>query len=479
MSGHFGFSVRQSNLRDRILIPKYYDPDVDEYVSSLADDYDLPRLADLLLPGERGSRLGDWVRRGEYGGGNIPFVRTSDISNWRIRADYKKGVSDSVYGRLAKRQDVAPGDLLMVAHGTYLVGNVGIITAEDGPIVLQDHVFRLRANPSAGFEPELLLAALSSFPVRRQVRARQFSADIIDKIGNRHLELRIPIPKSSQRRSDITEQVRSILESQSRMRKAIQAAAQSDLRMTRERARAHFGFSVHRSALHSRIVIPKYYDPAIEADIATAERMDGSRWAPLRQLVDSGALEVSGGVEVGKMAYGTGRIPFIRTTDLGDWELKRDFRHGVSDTIYDKYKAKGALKATDVVVVRDGTYLVGASALVHEDDLPALHCGGLLRLRVLDSELSPYALLAALNLPLVRRQMRARQFTRDVIDTMGSRLLEVRVPPLSGSAATDLSVQVSSIMAEKARTKAAISAVIDRFGREPQKSGARPGSSMR
>lgn len=33
------------------------------------------------------------------------------------------------------------------------------------------------------------------------------------------------------------------------------------------------------------------------------------------------------------MAYGTGNIPFIRTSDISNWEIKADFKHGVSEEI--------------------------------------------------------------------------------------------------------------------------------------------------
>ena len=35
-------------------------------------------------------------------------------------------------------------------------------------------------------------------------------------------------------------------------------------------------------------------------------------------------LSADTGVEIGKMAYGTGDIPFVRTSDLAQWEIKRD-----------------------------------------------------------------------------------------------------------------------------------------------------------
>lgn len=43
-------------------------------------------------------------------------------------------------------------------------------------------------------------------------------------------------------------------------------------------------------------------------------------------------------------------------------------------------------------------------------------------------QLDPYLLLALLNCPIVKRQMRAKQFTRDVIDTLGKRIFEVILP---------------------------------------------------
>jgi len=44
------------------------------------------------------------------------------------------------------------------------------------------------------------------------------------------------------------------------------------------------------------------------------------------------------------------------------------------------------------------------------------------------NRLDPYLLLALLNTPIVRQQMRAKQFTRDIIDTIGKRLFEIFLP---------------------------------------------------
>lgn len=484
---HLHFSLPRGSVRSRILIPKYYDPELDEAAQLARAEYELPCLGELLLPGSAGSRLGTWIRREHYGSGTIPFVRTSDLNGWRLRPDYKKGVAREVYEQVADRQDVQNGDILMVAHGTYLVGTVAVVAPGDLPLVLQDHVFRLRLGPGARrFDPEpvdswLLLAALSTRFVRRQIRARQFSADIIDKIGDRHLDVRVPIPADSARRKSVSASVREIVEGQTRVRAAVSALLVSDMRMTRERSKTRLGFSVARSAISRRILIPKYYDPSLQQGLSAEMQRTGAPWVTIGQLVGDGLLGLATGVEVGKMAYGTGTIPFIRTTDIAELEVKADPRQGVSRAIYDQHKLRGAVAAGDVLLVRDGTYLVGSSALVTSDDTPALICGGLYRLRSFNTDkLAPATLLGLLNLRLVRYQMRSKQFTRDVIDTLGRRLLEVMIPEPTSAFASNLGRDLDVLMAEKGKTRARIVATIASVEPAvPARSRSRPGWSMR
>ena len=478
---HLAFSISRKSLRDRILIPKFYDPDLKEAARLASNDFDLIPLSELLAPGEQGSRLGDWVRRDWYGTGTIPYVRTSDLSHWRVRADYKKGVSEELYARMSQRQDVQPGDLLMVAHGTYLVGSVALVTGDEPQLILQDHVFRLRVSPSSPVDAHYLLAALSTKFVKRQIRARQFSADIIDKVGNRHLSVSVPVHRNRDRVEEISRGVKSIVEDQSVARRKLQQATGMALGMTRERAMSHFGFSVTREMLKRRVLIPKYYDPELEEQVRMAERESQSNWVPLGQLRTEGLLELNTGIEVGKMAYGTGDVPFIRTSDIADFEVKRDIRHSVSEDIYKESAVKASLAAEDVLLVRDGTYLVGSSAIVLTDDLPALICGGLFRLRSSDrAKLNPFGLLGSLNLPIVRKQMRARQFTRDVIDTLGDRIAEIRIPS-PGSSLFDF---LADAFEEAFRVKRTVKGRIDEtIGRleppAPRTLEGRPSWSMR
>ena len=458
---HLAFSLSRCAVRDRVLIPKYYDPDLKAAAALASASYDLTELGSILLSGAAGSRLGDWIRREHYGTGRTPYVRTSDLAQWSIRPDYKKGVAQSVYESLRERQDVRVGDLLMVAHGTYLVGTVAMVGEGEEKLVLQDHIFRLRTDPASEISPFYLLAALSTDFVRRQVRARQFSADIIDKIGERHLSILVPIVRDKPKRAEIAREVESILTTQRDTRRRLREATGSDFRMTRERSESRHGFAVPRTQIQDRVLVPKYYDPVLEHDLSEEKARLSVEWRPLGDLIRSGELLIGTGVEVGKMAYGTGDIPFVRTTDIVDWEVRATSRHGVSRAIYEKNAHKAGLSNGDILVVRDGTYLVGSSAIVAGGDLPALICGGLYRLRVADNaQFNSFALMASLNLPIVRRQMRARQFTRDVIDTLGTRLVEVRIPSLASTYGKQISEEIASVMEVKDRIKGRIKSLV-------------------
>ncbi|MGQ4809970.1 hypothetical protein NKDENANG_03413 [Candidatus Entotheonellaceae bacterium PAL068K] len=77
---------------------------------------------------------------------------------------------------------------------------------------------------------------------------------------------------------------------------------------------------------------------------------------------------INTGHEVGKLAYGTGPIPFIRTSDIANWEIKLDPKHAVSTEIYEGFKDRQDVQAGDILMVRDGTYLVGTCAIVSKAD---------------------------------------------------------------------------------------------------------------
>jgi type I restriction enzyme M protein len=207
-SSPLGFSLTASSIRDNVLCPRYYDPEIDIEREALTETHDLVRFESLVKSGAVTISTGDEVGKLAYGKGSIPFIRTSDISNWELKADPKHGLDRETYEGLRSKQDVQPLDILLVRDGTYLVGTCAIVTEYDVEIVYQSHLFKIRVTGSdKRLNPFLLLALLSCSFVQRQIKAKRFTQDIIDSLGDRVMELLLPIPRDESLRSSVTEMV--------------------------------------------------------------------------------------------------------------------------------------------------------------------------------------------------------------------------------------------------------------------------------
>ena len=206
---NLGFSVDKEKISGGILCPRYYDPQAVEELHSLEKTHSLLMFSDLVNEGVLTLTTGDEVGKLAYGTGTIPFIRTSDISNWELKADPKHSVSDDIYNGLKKKQDVQAGDILMVKDGTYLIGTCAIVSEADKKILYQSHLYKIRVNENIYcLDSYLLLAILSSTVVQKQIRAKQFTQDIIDSLGERIKELALPISKSKGVRKRISNLVK-------------------------------------------------------------------------------------------------------------------------------------------------------------------------------------------------------------------------------------------------------------------------------
>lgn len=226
----------------------------------------------------------------------------------------------------------------------------------------------------------------------------------------------------------------------------------------------HRGFILPSDNVAHSIFVPRYYNPEIEAEIKRLSQE--YEFVTVGELVKKHAVSLATGIEIGKMAYGTGSIPFIRTSDISNWEIKADFKHGVSDVIYESVKSKIDVQAGDILVVKDGTYLIGSSAMVTESDLPMLFQSHIYRVRVVKEDvIDPWLLFALLNTPIVRLQVRAKQFTQDIIDTLGKRILEIALPiPRDKRRAAQVSADCKRIIEMRIKLRGEASMLVASIG---------------
>ncbi len=447
--------IDKSAIRRGIYIPQYYDPGIRGEIAALQASHYSVTIGQLVRDGFIKYATGHEIGSESYGTGNIPFVRTSDISNWEIKSAPKQGVSEAVYAEYAVRQDVRVHDILLVRDGTYLIGTTCFVTSLDTKILYQSHILKIRVIDKSPISAHTLFIALNTDIVQRQIRSVQFTADIIDTIGDRFLELELPIPRddgvisraAAELDAQLAERVRGkcfIRQAPILLEDALRTGSTSGMEtflaadldaiassLVQDTVSLEFGgFEatwLRRSSLRSGIYLPKYYDPEIDEELSALSKTCELR--SISSLQKDSLLALSTGDEPGKMAYGTGDIPFLRTSDFANWEIKHNPKQGLSEEIYETYRESQDVGSDDIFLVRDGTYLVGSTTIVSGGDAKLVYCGGLYKIRALHpSRLDPYLVLGLLNSYIVKRQLRSKQFTRDVIDTLGKRLNDVQLP---------------------------------------------------
>jgi len=183
----------------------------------------------------------------------------------------------------------------------------------------------------------------------------------------------------------------------------------------------------------SEYVVPRYH--YYKSDKSPNEDWLGpsAKLATLGELVKKGIIAIRKGHEVGSDAYGTGEIPFIRTSDIANFEVSSDPTKAVSEQVFEQYASAQNLQPGDILMVVDGRYRIGTTAILDGHSAKCIAQSHLRIISVCDpNQLDPYALLYALNLPSVKLRLRGLVFIQSTLGTLGSRLMELKVPILVG-----------------------------------------------
>jgi len=210
---HLGFSIRLSEIKEFILIPNYYDPEVKQELGELekSGNYELISIGDLVERRVISIRRGHEVGSRYYGMGSVPFIRTSDIVNWEIKADPIKSIPEEIYEKYKMVQDIKENDVLLVTDGTFLIGRTAIVTPLDKKIVIQSHIRRIRCLRPDVLHPFLLLFLLNTDIVQKQIKNKTFVQATISTVGSRLKEIVLPIPKERLLKEKIIREVTEII----------------------------------------------------------------------------------------------------------------------------------------------------------------------------------------------------------------------------------------------------------------------------
>ena len=225
------FKIKYSKVKNKIFIPIYY-TGVEKTLKKLENDknFTLATIKDLIDKKIIYTNKGGYLPRGDeigshvYGLGDIPFIRTSELNNWEINLDSYKKTSEEVYDQYKFKQNIEEGDILLVKDGgPNLIGKTAYITELDTKIIIQSHIFQIKTLDNDEFiDPYLLLSLLNLEIVQKQIQAITFIQGTIATIGNRIMEVVLPIPSDINKRKEISDYIKKIINLKMEIKKEIQ-----------------------------------------------------------------------------------------------------------------------------------------------------------------------------------------------------------------------------------------------------------------
>lgn len=236
---------------------------------------------------------------------------------------------------------------------------------------------------------------------------------------------------------------------------AISSNYKTWIRGGRIEQKSHLGFTIRQSEVSDHILIPGYYNPETGQVLKEMERSGRYRLVTIGELVKQRVISIKRGNEVGSRFYGMGDIPFVRTSDIVNWEIKIDPVKCIPEEIYEQYRRRQDIRERDILLVTDGTFLIGRTALVTPLDRKIVIQSHIRRIRCLKPDmLHPYLLLYLLNTEIVQRQIAERTFVQATISTVGDRLAEIVLPiPTDEEETRAIIARVSEIIDMKVKVR--------------------------
>lgn len=215
----FGFAVSQETARQRgVLVPRFWwRAETDFALRQWAKEHPnepvtLGELADhgvvLALEGH-GSPPGHSRRTGD-----VPYVKVTDLKNWRINENPTNFIHPDVAARLRRRGPVLEyGDLVTPARASSNIGQFCMVMPWQTHVVLTKEVLLFRvAKNEDGIDPFLLLALFSLKVVQDQYTNLTLMQTNRDHLGDHWREVVVPMPVTKAERERVAAPIRQYFE---------------------------------------------------------------------------------------------------------------------------------------------------------------------------------------------------------------------------------------------------------------------------
>ncbi len=221
-------------------------------------------------------------------------------------------------------------------------------------------------------------------------------------------------------------------------------------------------FKLNINHIKNNIFIPSYYT-GVEKPLQSLKENDSFILLSVADLIEKGIIYTKNkeyiprGDEIGSHVYGLGDVPFIRTSEINNWEINLNSHKKTSEEVYSQFKEKQNIEIGDILLVKDGgPNLIGKTAYITELDTEIIIQSHIYQIKILknNENIDPYLLIFLLNLDIVQKQIRAITFVQGTISTIGNRIMDLLLPfPSDLSKRKEISRNIKEIIDNKTENR--------------------------
>lgn len=448
------FELLSSKLEDRF-DPRYYNPKYTTVLKKLqekaeTEGFTLKKLGDIVTP--KTSAFYSSIAK-TYGNEGIPFIRVKDVRNFTISPTDLVRIPESVLEENSSINTLKSGDIVITKGGT--VGNVALVPDWIPKCAICRDVIGLEVTDD---RPEYLVLFLSSKYGKIQfekMRTQQIQSHLTIAPLKEILVL-IPekfethIAEMFSQMSDLGEKSLELInEAQEEIYKAVKIDLQNQ-----ENKREYV---VDYNDVED-VFLPSFYYPTYLTMIKKMREK-----FQIKKLEDVSTIKR--GNEVGSKNYrdfmkkNETDVPFIRTSDLVNFEADDFPDYYIDESIYDNLDQ--GLQENDLLINNDGK--IGLLAILTSEDKCIIQSH--IRQVRFDNKVDLYYTFAFLSTDYGQYQFKRYSFTQATIATMSNRLGEVEIPQIDETRKIEIAKKIEKAfylkLTKKQLMKQAISELQD------------------
>lgn len=212
---NFRFSQSKAASSGVIVASYHWRKPYEDALETFADENDctVVTIAELVESTELKLESGHGSPKAQFKGkGSVPYIKVSDIKNWRIIENSKYFIPLDEANRLRGSRILHPFDLVTPTRASKNIGLLGVIMPWQVNAVLTKEITVIRVANQNRISPWLLLVVMSLRVVNDQFRYLVQMQTNREDLGKRISELKLPIPEQSIIRERWERHVRSFFE---------------------------------------------------------------------------------------------------------------------------------------------------------------------------------------------------------------------------------------------------------------------------